>query len=180
MRDKVSTTKALESEAEILATVKRQRGRILSFVQRMLSDQAEAEDVLQEVLAEYVEAQGLGSVIESASAWLSRVARNKVLDRFRKRETQAAHKRAVEAESEEGFSPTNEWMRDWMRAEIADAIALLPPEQREVFVRHELEGESYEQIATDTGVPINTLLSRKRYAVLALREYLKEVYDELE
>lgn len=180
MSGKVITSKALESDPEFLATVNRQRGRVLSFVLRMLRDQAEAEDVLQEVLAEYVEAQGLGAVIESAGAWLSRVARNKVLDRFRKRKTQAAHKRLVEGEAPENLFPANEWMRDWMRAEIADAIGLLPPEQREVFVRHELEGESFQKIAAETGVPLNTLLSRKRYAVLALREYLKEVYDELE
>ena len=180
MSGKVSTSKTLEGDPAFLATVKRQRGRVRSFVLRMLRDQAEAEDVLQEVLVEYVEAQGLGAVIESAGAWLSRVARNKVLDRLRRRETQAAHRRGVEGGAQEGAYPPNEWMRDWMRAEIADAIGLLPPEQREVFVRHELEGESLKRIAAETGVPINTLLSRKRYAVLTLREYLKEVYDELE
>lgn len=176
----MSTTKALKSDPALLITVESQRGRILAFIRRMMRDQAEAEDVLQEVLTEYVEAQGLGAVIESAGAWLVRVARNKVLDRFRKRETQAAHRRALESESEEAVSPGNEWMRDWMRAEIVEAIGGLPPEQREVFVRHELEGESFEKIAANTGVSVNTLLSRKRYAVLALRKYLKEVYDELE
>lgn len=164
-------------------TVDRHRGRLTSLVRSLLHDRADAEDVLQETFEEYIEAYDLGETFEAVSAWLARVARNKVLDRFRRKKTQSDYVFLVNArgENDEASSdPDSEWQRERFRAAIQEALETLPREQREVFVMHELEGKSFQEIAAATGVGVNTLLSRKRYAVLALREYLKEVYDELE
>ena len=111
-----------------------------------------------------------------------RVARNKVFDRFRRRKTQEDYRVLIESssEGEESVEAGQEWMREKFRDAIVAALESLPPEQRDVFIQHELEGQSFENIAAQTGVSVNTLLSRKRYAVLALREILKEIYDELE
>jgi len=149
-----------------------------------MQDQIEAEDVLHDVFVEFVEAYDLGHAIETAGAWLVRVAQNKIVDRFRRRKTQAEYRNAVRATGERGenlpLRPDEEWMRSWLRNRIADALELLPPQQRDVFVKHELEGKTFAEIAAESGVGVNTLLSRKRYAVLFLRNQLKEIYDELE
>jgi RNA polymerase sigma factor (sigma-70 family) len=147
----------------------------------MIGDQAEAEDIAQDVFAEFVEAYDLGVAIETIGAWMIRVARNKVLDRFRRRKTQEEYRLQTESstEDEEAADPGNDWLRESLRKGIIAALEELPPEQRDVFIRNELEGKSFEEIAAETGVGVNTLLARKRYAILALREHLKEIYDEL-
>ena len=156
--------------------------KLLSIISRRIRDEREAEDIRQEVLAEFMEAYDVGTVIESIGAWLVRVAQNKIIDRFRRKRTEDEYlaETSLEIPQAEASDPESEAQRAWMRGEIADAISLLPTDQREVFVLHELEGKSFEEIARATGVGVNTLLSRKRYAVLFLREYLKEVYDGLE
>lgn len=136
--------------------------------------------MLQEVYEDYLEAYDLGQVIESLGAWLARVARNKIIDRFRKKGSETSYQDELVAMAEEELeqSVEDETERAILREELAEAIALLPPEQRDVFVKHELEGKTFEEIARETGININTLLARKRYAVSFLRQHLKEIYDE--
>jgi RNA polymerase sigma factor (sigma-70 family) len=182
----VSRTKnSVQREQELVRVVETHRGRLLSVIGNKIRDQVEAEDVLQEVFEEYVESYDLGTAIESLGAWLVTVAQNKVLDRFRRKKTQNAHRELVLQESEglETISPErpdDDWSRSLLRDEILEALSQLPEEQYDVFVKHELEGKSFEDISAESGVSVNTLLSRKRYAILSLREFLKEVYDELE
>lgn len=157
--------------------------RLLLLITRRIRDEKEAEDIRQEVFAEFMEAYDVGTVIESLGAWLVRVAQNKIVDRFRRKRTEDNYIETLLQDAPpapKSGDPESEWTRSWLRAEIAEALELLSAEQREVFVKHELEGKSFEEIARETGVNVNTLLSRKRYAVLFLREYLKEVYDGLE
>lgn len=180
-------------DSEIAAVVRRERGRLFSFISRRVRDAAEAEDVLQEALYELVNAYRLMQPVEQAGAWLMRVARNRIIDRFRKRRPQLLGDIAAagqeqgsdEAEStlegllpvvEEG--PDAELVRSLMMEELERALAELPAEQREVFIAQELEGASFKELSARWGVGINTLLSRKRYAVLRLRERLRKVYEE--
>lgn len=169
----------LQSISEV---VEEHRGRLRSVVGRLIRDDVEVDDVMQDVFAEFIETYDLGTAIESAGAWLSRVARNKVFDRFRRRKTQEDYRQLVQSSSdgEEKFESGNDWLRDQSREALIDAMEDLPPEQLDVFIRHELQGQSFEEISAETGIGVNTLLSRKRYAVLFLREHLKEIYDELE
>ncbi|HVK60633.1 MAG TPA: RNA polymerase sigma factor [Bdellovibrionales bacterium] len=177
----MSSDKAIDREQVLTATVERQRGRLLSFIQRMIQNQSEAEEVAQDVFAEFVEVYEIDTAIETVGAWLTTVARNKVLDRFRRRKTQDDYRLFVEEQPDaiDSDDPEMNSMRAELRLQIVTALESIPPEQKDVFVQHELEGKSFEEISAQTGVSVNTLLSRKRYAVLALREYLKEIYDEL-
>lgn len=175
-------------DLEIASVVRRERGRLLSFISKRVRDAADAEDVLQEALYELVNAYRLMQPIGQAGAWLMRVARNRIIDRFRKRRPQLLGDVAAEGEEvdsalerllpavEEG--PDSELVRELMMEELERALAELPAEQREVFVAQELEGASFKELSARWGVGINTLLSRKRYAVLRLRERLKAVYEE--
>lgn len=181
----MSDSRQPENRERALAQAVEDHGdRLLSLIGGRLRDRVEAEDVLQEVFAEFLEAYDVGTAIESLGGWLVRVAQNKVWDRFRRRKTERSYRERIVAESdgppEAADAPDEEWTRNWLRAEILDAIEMLAPDQYDVFVRHELEGQSFEEISAATGVGVNTLLSRKRSAVLFLREHLKEVYDELE
>lgn len=166
----------------ISAVVEQNRGRLRSVVRRLVRDDGEVDDVLQDVFAEFIESYDLGEAIETAGAWLVRVARNKVFDRFRRKKTQEDYRVFVQAsdEGEGSLEPGQEWMREKFRDAIVAALENLPPDQRDVFIRHELEGQSFEDISAETGISVNTLLSRKRYAIITLRENLKEIYDELE
>ena len=169
-------------ERNITEAVEENRGKLRAVIFNMLRDPLEVEDILQDVFAEFVEAYDVGEVFESAGAWLVRVAKNKVVDRFRKTKTQSDHRFFVQSSQvgEDQVEPGNEWLQQTFREEIVRALERLPAEQRDVFVKHELEGVSFDDIAKETGVSVNTLLSRKRYAVQSMREYLKEIYDELE
>jgi len=177
-------TRTSERQQTLTALVEKHRARLLRIIRERIQDQIEAEDVLHDVFVEFVEAYDLGRAIETVSAWLVRVAQNKIVDRFRRRKTQAEYRAAVLAKVERNENsprrPDEEWMRSWLRTRIVDALELLPPQQRDVFVKHELEGKTFAEIAAESGVGVNTLLSRKRYAVLFLRNQLKEIYDELE
>ena len=177
-------SQAKKRDQQLNTVVETHRGRLLSMIRSRMDDKTDAEDVLEEVLVEFLEAYDLGQVIENIGAWLFKVAKNKIFDRFRRRKIQrtyhASRLSLVQSENSSYSRPDREWSGAWLRREIAQALELLPKEQRDVFVMHELEGKSFEIIAAETGVSVNTLLSRKRYAVKFLRDHLKEIYDELE
>jgi RNA polymerase sigma factor (sigma-70 family) len=181
-----------EYDREITATVRRERSRLSSFIRRRVRNPADADDILQDVLFEFVEAYHLPAPIERASAWLFRVARNRVVDLFRKKREQSLDGMAAQP-TQEGDehrldlllpaaddSPEAGYARSVLLAELQVALEELPADQREVFVAHELDGISFREMAARSGVPMNTLLARKRYAVLQLRKRLQSIYDELE
>jgi RNA polymerase sigma factor (sigma-70 family) len=181
-----------EQDRKISAAVRREAGRLRNFIRRRVLDAADAEDILQEVLYELVAAHRLMQPIEQAGAWLMRVARNRIIDRFRRKRAEpfvAGGSGRFEDEDEEGSSledllpsidpgPEGETVRQVLLDQVEDALDSLPPEQREVFIAHELEGASFKELSARWDVSMNTLLSRKRYAVLALREQLQDAYDE--
>ena len=177
-------------DREISATVRRERGRLLAFIRRRVLDAAEAEDVLQEALYELVAAHRLMQPVEQAGAWLMRVARNRIIDRFRKKKPELLADQGVEFDEDDDVGgledllpspdegPEAVAIRELLLARIETALAELPREQREVFVAQELEGASFKELAEKWNVGVNTLLSRKRYAILHLRERLQAAYDE--
>jgi RNA polymerase sigma factor (sigma-70 family) len=181
-----------DPDGDITALVLRESPRLGSFIRRRVADRADAEDILQDVLYEFVDAYRLPESIEQVSAWLLRVARNRIIDRFRRRKEQPVSElaEAVDADGEEyrldlalpspEGGPEAEYARSVLLVTLQQALEGLPQEQREVFLAHEIEGRSFKQIAQDSGVPVNTLLARKRYAVLYLRSRLQSTYDELE
>src|SRR3990170_7589 len=180
---------ALEQDQRISEVVKREQSRLRNFIRRRVSDPRDAEDVLQDVFYELVEANRLLMPIEHVSGWLFRVARNRITDLFRKKWPESFSDTAVPGEDGERLqlddllpSPDAGPEALYARNVLLDALELavdeLKAEQREVFVAHELEGRSFKTMAAETGVSVNTLLSRKRYAVLHLRERLQSVYDE--
>jgi len=173
-----------EPEA-ISEVVEREQSRLRQFIRRRVPDSRDAEDILQEVFYELVEANRLLMPIEHVTAWLFRVARNRVTDFFRKKKPEYFGDGDDAEEDDEllqlpspDAGPEALYARQVLLAEFERALAELPPEQREVFVAHELEGRSFKDMAGATGVSINTLLSRKRYAVLYLRRRLQAIYDD--
>ncbi len=181
-----------DQDADITALVLRESPRLGSFIRRRVADRADAEDILQDVFYEFVDAYRLPGSIEQVTAWLFRVARNRIIDRFRKKKAQPVSPLAAESEVDQSeyrldlalpasnAGPEAEYARSVLLVALQEALAGLPDEQREIFLAHELEGRSFKEIAAQSGVPVNTLLSRKRYAVLHLRARLQTVYDELE
>ncbi len=180
-----------EQDQRIAATVRREGGRLRSFIRRRVLDAAEAEDILQEVLYELVAAHRLMQPIERVGAWLMRIARNRVLDRFRRRrvESERLSAQVLGTDGDEALEladllpaiepgPENELIRQVLLEQVEEALEDLPPEQRAVFIAHELEGVSFREMAAQSGISVNTLLARKRYAVRGLRERLQRVYDE--
>ena len=178
-----------EQDQRISQVVERERARLRNFIRRRVPDPRDAEDILQDVFYELVEANRLLMPIEHVTGWLFRVARNRITDLFRKKKPENFSDLAVVDEDGELLrfedllpSPAAGPETLYARGVLLDALALavedLPEEQREVFVAHELEGRSFQEMARATGVRVNTLLSRKRYAVLRLRERLQSIYDE--
>ena len=178
-----------QQDRDITATVQRERGRLLAFIRRWIEDAAEAEDILQESLYELVLAHRMMQPVEQAGAWLVRVARNRIIDRFRRRDARGDTVSITQEDvAPEGSladllpaadsGPEAAAMRAILLAEIEAALAELPPEQRTVFVAQELEGIGFRELAQRTGVSINTLLARKRYAVRFLRARLRKVWDD--
>jgi RNA polymerase sigma factor (sigma-70 family) len=178
-----------QQDRDITATVQRERGRLLAFIRRWIEDAADAEDILQESLYELVLAHRMMQPVEQAGAWLVRVARNRIIDRFRRRDARGDTVSITQEDvAPEGSladllpaadsGPEAAAMRAILLAEIEAALAELPPEQRTVFVAQELEGIGFRELAQRTGVSINTLLARKRYAVRFLRARLRKVWDD--
>jgi len=180
---------ALEQDQRISEVVKREQSRLRNFIRRRVPDPLDAEDILQDVFHRLVEANRLLMPIEHVTGWLFQVARNRITDLFRKREPENFSEIDVTDEDDElsqfedllpspDAGPEALYARNLLLDEFARALARLPKEQREVFVAHEFEGRSFKEIAEETGVSLNTLLSRKRYAVLHLRDRLQRAYDE--
>jgi RNA polymerase sigma factor (sigma-70 family) len=178
-----------EQDQQISEAIQRERARLRNFIRRRVPDPRDAEDVLQDVFYKLVEANRLLMPIDHITGWLFRVARNRITDLFRKRATEnVGTADAVDDNDEllrlEDWLPSPDagpdalYARNLLLEELELAIEELPEEQRKVFVAHELEGRSFKQIAAETGVSLNTLLSRKRYAVLHLRERLADIYEE--
>ena len=180
-------------DARITEAIGREEGRLRNFIRRRVGDESEAEDILQEVFYELVEAYRLMRPIEQVGAWLFRVARNRIIDRFRKKKPApfAAARSAQSGEDDSSPSlsleellpspeggPEAAYARSILLEELDAAIDELPEEQREVFVAHEIEGKSFKELAAETGVGVNTLLSRKHHAVLYLRRRLRSIYEE--
>ena len=180
---------ALEEDRRIGEVVERERARLFGFIRRRVSDPGDAEDVLQDVLSALVEANRLLMPIEHVTGWLFRVARNRITDLFRKKRPQALGDASFADDEDEArlddllpspdAGPDALYARGVLLHELELALAELPEDQRAVFVAHELEGRSFKEMAAETGTSVNTLLSRKRYAVLRLRERLQDVYDEI-
>ena len=180
---------ALEEDQRISEVVEREQSRLRNFIRRRVPDARDAEDILQDVFYELVEANRLLVPIDHVTGWLFRVARNRITDLFRKKRTESVRESAVADEDGEvlrledllpspAAGPEALYVRNLLLEELELAVEELPEEQREVFVGHELEGRSFKEMAAETGVSVNTLLSRKRYAVLHLRERLQEIYDD--
>jgi RNA polymerase sigma factor (sigma-70 family) len=190
MREAASLQRmTLEQDQRISEVVKQERSRLRSFIRRRVPDPRDAEDILQDVFYELVEATRLLMPIEHVTGWLFRVARNRITDLFRKKKPEGfSDADTMDADGEllhlEDLLPSPDagpdaiYARNVMIDELEFAIEELPEEQREVFVAHELEGRSFKELASETGVGVNTLLSRKRYAVLHLRQRLRAIYDE--
>jgi RNA polymerase sigma factor (sigma-70 family) len=185
-------TMTVDQDRRISATVEKERSRLRNFIRRRVPDEGDAEDILQDVFYELVEAYRLMKPVEQVSAWLFRVARNRIIDRFRKKKPEASvddevagsKDRDGEVRTLEDLLPSPDagpdavFARNVLLDELEAALDELPEEQREVFIAHEVEGLSFKEIAAETGRPVNTLLSRKHYAVVHLRQRLQAIYDE--
>ena len=180
-----------EQDQKISEAISRDEPRLRNFIRRRVADQAEAEDILQEVFYELVEAYRLMKPVEQVTAWLYRVARNRIIDLFRRKNREGVRADSAGL-SEDGEAllweellpspdagPEAAYARSLLLEQLDDALDELPEEQREVFLAHELMGYSFREISEQSGVSVNTLLSRKHYAVLHLRERLRAVYDQL-
>jgi RNA polymerase sigma factor (sigma-70 family) len=189
MDEPASVALMTEQDRRISEVVSKQGARLRNFIRRRVPNDADAEDLLQEVFYELVEANRLLMPIEYVTGWLFQVARNRITDLFRKKKPENFSDAAVADESGELLSiedllpsadagPEGAYLRNEMLEELELALAELPEEQRSVFMAHEIQGRSFKELSRESGVSINTLLSRKRYAVLHLRERLQSIHDE--
>jgi RNA polymerase sigma factor (sigma-70 family) len=190
MKQALSAGWMADQDQRLSEAIGRERGRLRNFIRRRVADEAEAEDILQDVFYELVEAYRLMKPIEQVSAWLFRVARNRIIDFFRKKRPETGSAQgATDAEGNELTSwedllpsadagPDAVYARTVLLEQLDAALDELPEEQRDVFVANEIEGRTFQELSVETGVSINTLLSRKRYAVLHLRQRLQSIYDE--
>jgi RNA polymerase sigma factor (sigma-70 family) len=176
-----------EQNRRISEVIHRERRRLFHFIRKRVDNDGDAEDILQDVFYELIEAYRLMKPVEHASAWLYRVARNRIIDRFRKKRPEAEV--PFNASEEEPLrledllpspdaGPEALFARSVLLEELEAALEELPEEQREVFIAHEMDGRSFKQIAEETGLSINTVLSRKHYAILHLRRRLEAIYKE--
>ena len=179
----------LEQDRLVSQAVERDQPRLRSFIRRHVADSGEAEDILQEVFYELVEAYRLMKPVEHVTAWLFRVARNRMVDLFRRKKPDSLNSPAPGEESDDTLEdllpsadagPEAVYARSLLLEALEEALDDLPAAQREVFLAHEVMGRSFKEIAAETGVSVNTLLSRKRYAVLYLRERLQSIYNDYE
>lgn len=190
----ITGTMSAEQNEQLSEAVRKERGKLFSFIKNRVPESEDAEDVLQDVFYELTEMYRLMKPVEKMSAWLFTTARNKITDLFRKKKAVSfsnvafeTNKNDDEAETEEFYSmlpdpsdgPETLLMREVIRDELNKALDKMPKKHRDVFVQTEIEGKSFKEISSATGVPVNTLISRKHYAVLFLRERLQNIYDEL-
>jgi RNA polymerase sigma factor (sigma-70 family) len=178
-----------EQDQRISETVEREQARLRSFIRRRVADQRDAEDILQEVFYEFVEAYRLMKPIEQVSGWLFRVARNRIIDLFRRKKPGSLSDPVAIADdgeelllqdllpSQEG-GPDAVYANSVLLEELDEALDELPEAQREVFLAHEVEGRSFKDLAAETGVSVNTLLARKHRAVVHLRSRLQAIHEE--
>jgi RNA polymerase sigma factor (sigma-70 family) len=174
----------------LTATVLRERSRLMNFIRRRVHDQMDAEDILQEVLYSFAEAFRLPTSVEHASAWLYQVARNRIIDRFRKRKEELLGDADGNYDAEDTHldlalpaldgGPEALYARAALMQALQNALDDLPEEQRDVFIAHEIEGKSFRDLSVQGNISVNTLLARKRYAVIYLRSRLRAAYEELE
>lgn len=194
MKDMVPTTATMAAEQNRLLeeTIQRERRRLLEFIRKRIPQEEDPEDVLQDVFTELTETLRMERVIDRVSGWVYRVARNKIADLFRRRRTESLEARYEKENSdgEEGLGlndllpdpsagPEAEYARRVIMSELMLALDELPEEQRWVFWENEIEERTFRELAEESGVSLNTLLSRKRYAVLFLRDRLRDLYEEL-
>jgi RNA polymerase sigma factor (sigma-70 family) len=190
MDEPLSVTSMIEQNRQISQVIEEEQSRLRNFIRRRVPNPSDVEDIVQEVFYELVEANRLLMPIEHVTGWLFRVARNRITDLFRKKKPETFSDRAVEDEEGEllqiedllpspDAGPEALYFRNVLLDELASALGELPDQQREVFVAHELEGRSFKELSIESGVNVNTLLSRKRYAVLHLHERLQRIHDEL-
>ena len=179
-----------EQDQLISETVSREQARLRNFIRKRVADRADAEDILQDVFYELIAAYRMMKPIEQVTAWLFQVARNRITDLFRRNaRTQAVDDQPSDRENGDSLrlddvlpspddGPEAAYVRSVLSEELDAALDELPEEQRDVFVAHELMGYSFKELSTQTGIGVNTLLSRKRYAILHLRQRLQAIYDE--
>ncbi|SRR5258707_14743279 len=192
MDERPRITSMNERDRQISEIVAEERSRLRNFIRRRVADPRDAEDILQEVFYELLEANSLLMPIDHVTGWLFRVARNRITDLFRKTKPESFSDTAAADEDElpqwEDLLPSPDdgpeahYVRRVLLDELELALSELPDDpygQREVFIAHELEGRSFKELSAESGVNTNTLLSRKRYAVLHLRERLQSIYDDL-
>jgi RNA polymerase sigma factor (sigma-70 family) len=181
---------AVEQDQRLSDVFRREQSRLRNFIRRRVPDPRDAEDVLQDVFYKLVEANRLLMPIDHVTSWLFRVARNRITDLFRKKQPESFNQSGIADDEDEllrvedllpsgDAGPEAIYARHVLLDELTVAVAELPEDQRAVFLAHEVEGRSFKEIATESGVSMSTLLSRKRYAVLRLRERLQTIYDEL-
>jgi RNA polymerase sigma factor (sigma-70 family) len=189
MDEALSNQWMIDQDQRISEAIARDEPRLRNFIRRRVADASEAEDILQDVFYELVEAYRMMKPVEQVTAWMFRVARNRIIDLFRRKPREAAR---TEPESQSGgeaqtleellpspdADPDSAYVRKMLLEELEDALEELPEEQREAFVGHELMGYSFKEMAEQTGVGVNTLLSRKHYAVQHLRERLQAIHDQ--
>ena len=189
MEDAASLRMAIEQDERITEVVAREQSRLRNFIRRRIGDPGEVEDILQDVFYRLVEANRLLVPIEHVTGWLYQVARNRITDFFRKKKPESFSDEAIEGEDGELLNfeellpssdagPEAVYERNAMLEDLEAAIKGLPEDQRRVFVGHELEGKSFKEMSAETGVKVNTLIARKRYAVMRLRERLEELYED--
>jgi RNA polymerase sigma factor (sigma-70 family) len=191
MDERMVAATMIEQDRRISGVIAEQGSRLRSFIRRRVPNDADVEDLLQEVFFELVEANRLLKPIDFVTGWLYRVARNRITDFFRKKKPETFTDAALEGEDGElleiedllpspDAGPDALLLRNMLLDELELALAELPADQREVFIAHELEGRSFKELAEESGVNINTLLARKRYAVLHLRRQLQRMHDEFD
>ena len=179
----------LEQDRRISETVEREQARLRNFIRRRVADQRDAEDILQEVFFEFVEAYRLMKPIEQVSGWLFRVARNRIIDLFRRKKPGSlSDPVGVGDDGEElvledllpspELGPDEAYARSVLLEELDEALDELPEQQREAFIGHEVDGRSFKELSAETGVSVNTLIARKHRAVVHLRQRLQAIHDE--
>lgn len=173
----IDPVRAAQDE-QISQALEQEYQRLRQFIRRRVPDPRDAEEILQDVFYEFVAAYRLMKPIEQAGAWLFRVARNRIIDRFRKVQPEALVLEYLLPSPEAG--PDAVYARGVLESALEEALDELPEDQRAVFLAHEFEGRSFREMAEESGVGVNTLLSRKHYAVLHLRKRLQAFYDEME